>query len=191
MDSILPKNDLALHEVFGFILSTESFNDYISDIAELIYNTELSNQNLEKILKDNKIEKIQDIKEELLDLLLVYINFILNDHVISIDESSNIEMLKKYFRIKEGDFYKMRCNEVGNMLNRQFLRLYSDNKIDTQEALHNVNLQNLFDLSYDQYDSFKEIAISNALEQGANISDLDTAKCPKAVTSSYNVTGKG
>lgn len=179
MEMTLSKDDLELHEAFGIILSIESFSDYIADIAELIYNNELSRENLETILTDHKIRGVEDIKEELLDLLIVYINLILNDHIISDKEKRNIGLLKIYFKIKEGDFYNNRYYEVKDILNRQFERLYLDNSINKEEALQNVDLQDLFDLSYDQFDEFKEKEVRKALEQGADIFELDTAKYPK------------
>ncbi len=179
METTLPKNDLELHEAFGIILSIESFSDYITDIAELIYNNNLDRENFDKILQEHRISKIEEIKEELLDLLTVYINLILNDHIITDNEKRNIGLLKIYFKIKEGDFYNNRYYEVEDILNRQFERLYIDNKIDREEAIYNVELQELFDLSYDQFDEFKEKVVCNALERGADITDLDTAKYPK------------
>jgi hypothetical protein len=179
MEMTLSKDDLELHEAFGVILSIESFSDYISDIAELIYNNELSRGNLDTILTDHKILRVEDIKEELLDLLIVYINLILNDHIISEKEKRNIGLLKIYFKIKEGDFYNIRYYELEDILQRQFERLYLDNSINSEEALHNVDLQDFFDLSYDQFDEFKEKEVRKALELGANISELDTAKYPK------------
>lgn len=188
---ILSKDDLELHDAFGVILSIESFSDYISDIAELIYNNELSREHLERTFWEHKISSVEDIKEELLDLLIVYINLILNDHIISEKEKSNIELLKLYFKIKEGDFYNNRYFEVEDILHRQFERLYFDNVINKEEALHNVDLQDLFDLSYDQFDEFKEKEVQKALENGADITDLDTAKYPEAFKTIKDNAGRG
>lgn len=179
MEMILPKDDVELHDAFGVILSIESFSDYILDIAKLIYNNDLSRENTQKVLSEYKIPGVEDIKEELLDLLIVYINLILNDHAISEKERLNIGLLKRYFKIKEGDFYNNRYPEVEDVLHRQFERLYLDHTISKEEALHSVELQGLFDLSYDQFDEFKEKEVRKALEQGADITDLDTTKYPK------------
>lgn len=60
--------------------------------------------------------------------------------------------------------------------------IYLDNTVDSLEALHNVELQQLFNLSYDQFDEFKNREIQRAIEQGADITSLDTAKIPKAIS---------
>ena len=190
MGNSLQKNDIELHEAFGIILSIETFSDYISDISELVYKNNLNSENLNVILKENGIKDIKDIKEELLDLLIIYINLVLNDHIISDHEKENIELLKKYFKIKEGDFYKNRFFEIDDILNRQFERLYSDNQIDRVEEIHHFNLQDIFDLGYDQYDKFKETEVRNALERGADIIDLDTARFPKPTSKSKQIRGR-
>ncbi|MGI5914081.1 MAG: hypothetical protein ACOX5K_05085 [Bacteroidales bacterium] len=184
------KDDLELHKAFEIILSIENFSDYISDIAELIYKNELSSESLNDILKEYKINRIQDINEELLDLIIVYINFVLKDHSISFNEKTNIGQLKKYFKIKEGDFYKKKYNEIEEILHRQFERLYADNFINGDEDTHINHLQDIFDLSYDQFDEFKAKEVRRALNEGANISDLSTAKYPKAFKIIENETNR-
>jgi len=180
-------DDLELHEAFGKILSIETFSDYISHITELIYNNNLNSKRLNLILKEHDIKIIQDIKDELLDLVIVYVNLVLNDHIVTTKEKHNVEILKAHFKIKEGDFFNKRYDEVGNILIRQFERMYLDNLVDHEEELHMVDLQEIFDLSYDQFDNFKEKEVRNALHKGAEITDLDTAKYPKLPSSKRNI----
>ena len=187
MDNKFPlKNDLELHEAFGIILSIDSFSKYINEIVELVFSNNLDNIHLDEILMEHKINKLSDIKEEILDVLIVYINLILNDHVITENELKNIQYLKLIFKIDEGDFYKYRFDEIDDILSRQFLRMYrNDDKIDDTEALHKVSLQKLFDLSYDQFLEFKEEEIIAALERGADITELDTVyKLPESASGS-------
>lgn len=51
MATTLPKDDLELHDAFGITLSIETFSEYIIDISELIYNNELSRNNILTVLK--------------------------------------------------------------------------------------------------------------------------------------------
>ena len=190
MEKSLPKNDLELHKAFEIILSIRTFNNYISDIAEIIYNGSLNSKNLNSILNEYKIKSIRDINEELLDLIIVYVNLVLNDHIISENERNNIELLKIYFKIKEGDFIENRHAEIEDVLQRQFERQYTDDKIDHKESIHNVYLQEIFDLSYDQFDKFKEYEIVRALARGADITELDTAKYPKSASLKSEVAGR-
>lgn len=60
---------------------------------------------IEDLLTKHNIYKIEDIKIESIALLLDYANFILRDNVISEEELNDFEILKKIFKIKEGDFF--------------------------------------------------------------------------------------
>lgn len=120
----------------------------------------------------------------------MYINLILNDHNITENEKNNIRLLKIYFKIKEGDFYNKRYNEVEDILHRQFERLYLDNKISESESIFNVELQEIFDLSYDQFDKFKEKEVRRALDSGIEITKLDTARIPKAIKVNQEFLGR-
>ena len=182
-NNILPQKDLELHEAFAIILSRGNFTEYISDIAELVYKENLNRENLRITLNEYGIKNINDLKEEILDLLIIYIKLILDDHVITEKERKNVALLKKLFKIKEGDFLKYKYPEIEEIIHAQFKRLYADNKITIEEAIYKVEFQGLFDLSYDQFDKMKEIEIQRALEEGAKITDLDTVRYPKVLNS--------
>lgn len=186
MNTSLPNNDVELHKAFGTILTIDSFSDYILHIARLIYKDELNQQNILEILKIHKIDRIEEIKEELLDLLIVYINLVLEDHIITEKEKHNVALLKRYFKIKEGDFYKFRYDEVEDAIQQQFERMYEDKTISQTEALHSVELQEIFDLSYDQLEELRENEIIKALLKGAEITELDTSKIPDFSKINYN-----
>jgi hypothetical protein len=173
MNTFLP-DDLQLKEAFAYIISAEGFKDHIKQISTLIYDNKLDKQSLEKILKEHEIIYVEEIKEDILDMLVAYINFILSDNVITERESVNLKQLKRFFRIKEGDFYNYRAEEIENILNKQFQRVYGDNKINTEEALYKVGLQELFDLSYDQFLNLIDKEVKVALQRGANVNELDT-----------------
>lgn len=191
MSTFLSK-DAELQTAFGTILTIENFSSYINEIVELIHMNELDRSNLDKILKEHRIKQADDIKEEILDMLLVYINLVLNDAVITENEAGNVKMMKRFFKIKEGDFYKLRYDEVADVLHRQFFeRMYSDNQIDKDEALHKVGLQELFDLSYDQFLEFANKEDKAALQRGANLTELDTAfKLPEFTKIKADIAGR-
>lgn len=174
MSTFLPENDLQLKEAFGHLISIEGFSDYIKKISALIHEDNLDRQNLDKILNEHNIRQVEDIKENVLDMLLAYINFILDDNVITENEASNLKQLKRFFRIKEGDFYNYRYSNIEDILNRQFALIYSDNRINPEEALHKVGLQELFDLSYDQFLELANREVRAAIERGASPDELDT-----------------
>ena len=191
MNTFFPSDNLEFQKTFETILSIENFSDYINELTELIHTNELDKLQLDRILNEHRIKQIEDIKEELLDLLLVYINLILNDNVITENESGNLKILKRIFKIREGDFYSHRYDEVQEVLHRQFERMYSDNKIDTEEALLKVGLQELFDLSYDQFADLANEEVKAALYRGANLNDMDTVfKLPEFSKVKADIAGR-
>lgn len=191
MSTFLPKDDLELQASFGTILTIENFSDHINEVIELIHTNELDSSNFEEILKKYRIKHVEDIKEEILDMLLVYINLVLNDGVITENEAGNIKLLKRFFKIHEGDFYNFRYDEAADVLHRQLGRIYFDNKIDDIEALHKVELQELFDLSYDQFLEFANEEDKAALQRGAELNDLDTVfKLPEFTKIKSDIVGR-
>ncbi|WP_312922393.1 hypothetical protein [Empedobacter brevis] len=135
-----------------------------------------------KIVDQNGIGNLNDIKFESLDLLISYADFILEDNVISDTEIQDFTFLKRIFKIKEGDFKKYKNLEMNEILKKEFIRIYSDNFVNEKEALLNLNLQSLFNLSYDEFEEIKKDEIIKSLIQGANPKDLDITKLPKGFT---------
>lgn len=174
MTTFLPKDDLKLHKAFGTIFTIENFSNYINEIVELIYSNDFDRTNLNEVLRKYNIKRIENIKEELLDLLLLYVNLILNDNIIDENEAGNVKLLKRVFKIREGDFYSYRYYEIEEVLNRQFERIYSDNQVSKEEALFKVGLQELFDLGYDQFLNLVNEEVKVVLYRGGDLNDLDT-----------------
>lgn len=167
-------DDLELTAAFAVIESISSLSPVIKQITGELKQGTLTPKQIQQILLEHKLEGVEDIKADLLDLVLLYINLVLNDHTISGKEYLNCKQLKILFKIKEGEFYHQRHEEIKAVIYKQLERIYRDNKIDDEEAIHKINLQGLFDLSYDQFLEFNEREIRIALEKGADIKDLDT-----------------
>lgn len=74
---------------------------------------------------------------------------------------------------------KFKNFEITELLRKEFIRIYSDYFVDKIEERLNFNLQSLFDLSYDQFESIKQDKIIHALVNGANPVDLDISTIPK------------
>lgn len=183
-------NDLKLSGAFTIIASIPTLSPVISQIANSLKDDALDQKVLKQILHEHSKERIEDIKVECLDLLILYINLVLNDHIITENEYRNVEYLKLLFKIREGDLFKLRYEESKEIIYKQLERIYrDDNKISDEEALYQVNLQGLFDLSYDQFIDFKDREVRIALEKGADINDLDTVRYPLKIR--YNEEAGG
>jgi hypothetical protein len=167
--------ELNLTEAMGMISYSNDFSGYMSDICKDLCEkgTSVDRKTIDNILVKYGV-RYKDIKEELLDIIVFYAMIIVTDGIISPNESFNIKYLKRLFKIKEGDLYKLKNNELKEIIQQQLYKLYIDNTIDEHEALFKVELQELFDLSYEQMSVFVNPLAYDALERGANLTDLDT-----------------
>lgn len=159
---------------FQIILSQQELQPYMQEICELIIDKTISRQKIESVLKEYDINK-KEAQKEFLDLILYYIEIALKDGVLTIKEKENILFLKKLFKIEEKSFYKFKKQEIAEILKVQLQRIYlNDLKIDNSETLFKVDLQEIFNLGYDEFLEFVNEEAIVALEQGAKIEDLDT-----------------
>jgi len=152
----LPIDDLDLKETIAAAVLLNNYSTTINDIAQNIYNNGLSKQSLNSVLQSYDIEKIEQLKNELLTFMIDIIKLVLNDYTITERERKNIALLKMYFKIKEGDFYKFKYNEIAEILNRQFEKIHEDGIVIKGEEMYKFEVQDLFDLSYDQFLQIKE-----------------------------------
>lgn len=134
------------------LIMRKEYPEIIQDALQLIVNGQMSSFALDKVLAEKGIRRITDIKEKTLDVLLDYADIILEDDILTSDELRDLKMLKLFFRIEEGDFQKNnKFSRVESIIIRQLEKLYADNILDEQEALHQSELQGVFGLGYDEY----------------------------------------
>lgn len=152
---------------------------YLLDVVDILDAQNTQAKDIDLILGKHDIQGFDHIKVETIDLLLAYANHILEDSVITDEEAYDFAALKRTFRIKEGDFLQYRSFEIREILRKEYIRIYSDNFVDKKEDLEKVNLQALFDLSYDQFEEIKKDEVIHALLNGANPTDLSITKLPK------------
>ena len=173
----LINDELNLQDAFLKIISEYQLSGYLQEFAESISN---NNMHFDNILSKYKIQDISEIKNETLDLILHFFNIILDDYILTSYEMTIANILKKKFKIVEGDFYNFKKKEIQDIILKQLIKIYrDDDKITKNEALHKVELQSLFDLGYDQFLEFANIEDKEALARNANIFELDTFLAPE------------
>ena len=75
----------------------------------------------------------------------------MDDFLLTEEEIRVISLMKIFFQINEGDFYKYGEEDaVERILSTQLEKMYEDG-IDKNEAIMQNDLQTLFGLSYDQF----------------------------------------
>lgn len=137
-------------------IKDENDADYLNEIIILIQKNELYRSKIDEILLKFKMDNPQEVQLDFLDLILQYIEFVLEDDLIEETEYYNVTQLKHLFQIKVGDFYTQRHSAVQAILKKQLLKIYEDQQLDRSEIIHQFQLQGLFDLSYDQFSEFIE-----------------------------------
>ncbi len=105
--------------------------------------------------------------------ILEYIKLSLEDKLLTEEEKSNIIYLKRLFQIRPGDFYLHHILEVEQIIYNQFSIMYQDNLVSDEEALLKVDLQEIFDLSFDQMNQYSKKESITSVKQGVDVNDLD------------------
>lgn len=160
--------------VIKVLRETHHYSSIMEKTMELILNDKMNSIELNQCLSGENMS-IDDIKPEALSLIIDYAKLILEDGIITKDETRIISMLKLFYRIKEGEFFEFgKKDDVTDVLLQQLRKLYSDNTIDKSEAVMKTELQELFGLCYDDFLEINNIAAKEAIERGADISKLDT-----------------
>ncbi|MVX36212.1 hypothetical protein [Myroides sp. LoEW2-1] len=161
-----------------FALTYKYNNKALQEIVAILISKDTSIAKLKTYLRENNII-IEQLKQEALDFLILYAYYTLKDDCITEAELNDFIALKRILAIKENDFIAYKEFQVKEILKQQFLRMYSDKFIDSNEAITQVNLQIMFGLSYDEFEELKQDEVINALLQGANPKDLDISSLPK------------
>ncbi len=166
-----------LQEAAVELLAQKKYDERIARLLQQIATEPAENLvfKREALLDALHIHKISDIKTQTIGVILDYALLALQDGILTENELKNMALLKAFFKIKEGDFYKLgREQATSDILTEQLEKLYADHKIDEQEALMKVDLQELFGLTYDQFRKIVNKIAQKSIAQGADINNLDT-----------------
>ena len=141
---------------FQIIASKDKVQGDLLIMCELLYEKGTSTTRVDviSVLEELQIKSLSNYKADALKILILYIRLALNDNILCNEEKNNIKFLKLLFGIKDGDFKdnKSIFTQVKNIINIQLQLIYlDDDNIDNSEALHKVDLQEVFGLSYDDF----------------------------------------
>jgi len=172
-------NEFELKKAFGVIISRSDLDKNKLPVAELFYENgvDISKRDILSVVNKLGFKSIKDYKENSIGLIMHYIYNALNDNKLSKAEKANIKFLKIALEVNERDFVKNKDikDEVANIIKIQLRLIYiDDDKIDKQEALHKVDLQEIFGLSYDEFSVFDKFEALLAIQRDAKLEELDT-----------------
>lgn len=105
------------------------------------------------------------LEEDLLELVVLFIGGCIRDHRLDDGERREIDRLKKLLGIREGSLFKSRRAEITGLIREEIELVLADRKVDREEALYQAVLQDVFDLSYDEYLSVTREAVRRILDE--------------------------
>lgn len=149
-----------------------SLPDHIMQILPGLASGVLNRSEVEQTAREKGIYYMI-AKVDYLHFIFEYIRLSLEDNVLTTEEKEVITYFKKVFDIQPGDF-KQHCNpQIRSVLETQFARIYDDNCITAAESLLKDDLQQLFDLSFDEINHYSQSEAITSLKLGADLKNLD------------------
>ena len=139
-----------IKDAIRYLLSNRAFTPMVTKALYLILSDKMNSIALKQCLMENDYT-IDDFKPEAIYAILDYAEIILDDFLLTEEEIRVISLMKIFFQINEGDFYKYGEEDaVERILSTQLEKMYEDG-LDKNEAIMQNDLQTLFGLSYDQF----------------------------------------
>ncbi len=152
------------HVFKNYLLQQKPPQIIVEILTTFIYG-EFSRAAVNEVCREFKLQDLNEIKPELLDLVLYYTSCCLEEHAITEEEKIELKFLKILFQIKEGDLFEYKSNQIRQIISIEAKRILADWKVDETESLYQVDLQQIFDLSYDQYLSITRPLIKEIVDQ--------------------------
>jgi hypothetical protein len=161
-----------LSESFLQIENKISLSGYLQAVCACIVNKTISRQHIDEILQKEDVN-YSLAKVGFLHLIFEYIKTALGDGILTTTEKENIKFLKLLFRIQPGDFYFHNKSDIESTIAFQLSKIYQDNVVTDEEALLKVDLQEIFDLSFDEMNDYSKVEAAVSIQKGVDPKNLD------------------
>ena len=138
-----------LREALGVYGEAPHLQEVTREVLTLAASGDLTRDAALELARANRPER--GYEGELVDAVLNIIEEALRDHHLTADERIEIRVIRHQLGLSEGALLLHRRERIADLLIREMKRLLADKKVDAAEALYQVDLQEIFDLSYDEY----------------------------------------
>jgi len=135
-----------IEQAFGRFIKDRQPTGSVAKLAQLLASGCSSASEIEAVARDYAFSR-----EDLLDLLVYFLESCFSNHSLDESKKSGLRKLKRLFRVKEGELYGLRERKVRDLLQQEIDGILGDGTVDPEGALYLVDLQEAFDLSYDQF----------------------------------------
>ena len=161
-----------LIDIFSLIGTRLPLPEYLRKICTGVVDHSINRYNIDKTLKEYEIHH-SIAKVDFLNIIFEYIQIALEDGVLTTTEKENIHFLKLLFHIQPGDFYLHNQLQMEGAIQFQLTKIYLDDFVNEAEALLKVDLQEIFDLSFDQMNEYAKKAAIGSIQKGFDPKQLD------------------
>src|SRR5688572_3563894 len=118
------------------ILTAIRLGHYQSKVLDEIFSRYDINESIAKI--------------DFINAIFEYIKFLLEEHKLTEDVKEGIRYLKLALHILPGEIYFHKQDDVERLIRYQLTKIYEDGLVSGDEAILKIELQELFDLNFDQ-----------------------------------------
>ena len=141
---------------FEKIVRHKNHCDYIREIAILVINRKFNQKNIKSVLSKYRIKSVNDIKTEILEMLIDYAIIVLADNKITEKEKENFNFLKDNLGIQEGDFYRYTPVYVSIIIKTLIEKIcWITNLQDKLEKKFDADMREFFSLNDEQLNQLK------------------------------------
>lgn len=137
---------------------------WVRDVVSLASEGNLDPISFQDAITQHGLAKEQGLRKTALDLILDFITWSLERGAMTSGVLKEVDELKRFMDVREGEFFAFRPVEVATLLTSQLDGILQDLSIDRAEDLYQVELQAAFDLGYDQYFALTRRAFEAAME---------------------------
>jgi len=138
--------------------------DPVGALVSLLAAGERNRTAFRSLTDEFEVGRDEWFRKNVLDLVLGFIEHVLNGGSPAHPDIQAIEELKAFVDIREGEFIQQRPVEISAILTQHLEAILDDLTIDSREDLQQVELQSVFDVSYDQYLALTRRPIESAME---------------------------
>lgn len=139
-------------------------SDVFLKVNNLIHQRGLTPIILETKLSSSEIKQLS--KNERATLIFRMIEVYFSDKQLTLDEVKIIDTLKSIFTLKEGVLLEMKPDAIRVFCMNQIDFFLKDGIIDSVEVEKLVSLQDVFDLSYDEFRSLLILPLQDKVKDG-------------------------
>jgi hypothetical protein len=155
-----------------------------AEVVAWLASGELDPTEFGAIVSRHGVGRERWFRDDMLDLVIEYARYRLGTRLLTLDDITDIQLLKRGLHVHEGEFFDHRPAEVSAFIQLMLDAILADERVDHFEELHLVSVQAAFDLSYDQFLSLGRPALERTIanldfkralaERDCNLATADT-----------------